>query len=471
MERKQPFMFFPTVQLRIIAGLLSFTGIIIIVFWVAINEPGRMQEFTDRTYGRRIETGASLFESNCSTCHGNEGYGRTNRAPALNTPVLFGYNFFEEQDNQMAVIDAELETLPENDPARTVLNNERAKVELERQQIYDDLRFNYGPELADLELKLSTKQDDAFLQANVEGYTALMDAHNAVVNARARQIEILDEMNAEDANLEELVNEKDQLQTQIDTNSETRETAFNDLVAKGFILRPFDPEFTPRLDELNWSGGAHAFIYSTVQSGRPVSTTYWANPMAAWGQGAGGPLRSDEIESLSDYVMNWERDFTREDVRKIQQYAIIIPECVVAGCETEGVDGNGPDSAEGGVLTDPLFATSRESYIAESIAVLDSYTGDPVNGQVLYNTQGCSGCHIVGGGGPGPDPTGLALRAEDYAAEFGYENGKWYIAESILVPNAYTVEGYTVLMVAPYWNDLTEQQIADIIAYLQSFDN
>lgn len=467
MERKQPFMFFPSVQSRILVGLLSFTGIIIIVFWVAINEPARMQEFTERTDGRKIETGATLFESNCSTCHGNEGYGIANRAPALNNPVLFGYNFFTEQDNALAGIDAQLEAVDESDPTYTALMNEREKVELERLQVYDDLRYNYGPELAEFEAELAANPDDAFLQANVDGYTALMDAHSIVVNSRARQIEILEEMNSDEADLEVLVNEKDQLQTQIDTNIEAREVAFNDLVASGFLLRPFDPEFTPRLTELEWSGGTHAFIYSTLQSGRPVSSTYWDNPMAAWGQGAGGPLRNDEIEALSDYVMNWDREFTREDVRKIQQYAVIVPECVVAGT-CAGEEGS---VVEGPQLTDPLLTEDQLAYMEESMGVLNQFVGDPVNGQVIYNAQGCAGCHIVGGGGAGPDPTGLALRAEDYAAEFGYTDGSWYIAESIIDPGAYTVEGYTVLMVAPYWSDLTEQEIADVIAYLESFDS
>ena len=75
MENKQPFMLLPTVESRVIAGILSFTGIMILLAWVAINENARMEEFKERFEGRSIESGAILYENNCATCHGLDGLG------------------------------------------------------------------------------------------------------------------------------------------------------------------------------------------------------------------------------------------------------------------------------------------------------------------------------------------------------------------------------------------------------------
>lgn len=75
-------------ELRVILGIVFFFAIILLVGWVAFNEEGRMAEFTTQYEARSVERGATLFESNCSTCHGNVGQG-TGRAPALNNPSLF----------------------------------------------------------------------------------------------------------------------------------------------------------------------------------------------------------------------------------------------------------------------------------------------------------------------------------------------------------------------------------------------
>src|SRR5262249_44993934 len=63
------------------------------------------------------------------------------------------------------------------------------------------------------------------------------------------------------------------------------------LKAKGW-----DPNRDPRLAELKWGGTLQNYIESTVTSGRPVSALYFPQPMPAWGQMAGGPLRPDEVQ-------------------------------------------------------------------------------------------------------------------------------------------------------------------------------
>src|SRR5260221_24359 len=78
----------PNFQHRVLIGTASFVGILLLVGWISINEPSRMDVFTQQYHGRSIENGASLFQNTCAACHGIDGKG-SGRAPALNNPMLF----------------------------------------------------------------------------------------------------------------------------------------------------------------------------------------------------------------------------------------------------------------------------------------------------------------------------------------------------------------------------------------------
>jgi len=75
---------------RILLGITMFASIMILIGWVAINEPARMASFELQHIGRATERGAELYAANCSTCHGTDGRGIAGRAPAINNPQLFG---------------------------------------------------------------------------------------------------------------------------------------------------------------------------------------------------------------------------------------------------------------------------------------------------------------------------------------------------------------------------------------------
>ena len=76
------------IQNRILLGVTFFVGIMLLIGWITINEPGRMQVFTDQYHGRSIENGAAIFLNNCSTCHGVDGKGITGRAPGVSIDAL-----------------------------------------------------------------------------------------------------------------------------------------------------------------------------------------------------------------------------------------------------------------------------------------------------------------------------------------------------------------------------------------------
>ncbi len=60
-------------QVKLIIGTIAFMLTMIIFGYAALREPARMELFTEAFESRQIEFGASIYYSNCSTCHGQNG--------------------------------------------------------------------------------------------------------------------------------------------------------------------------------------------------------------------------------------------------------------------------------------------------------------------------------------------------------------------------------------------------------------
>lgn len=586
------FDFFPTVESRILAGIFFFTGILIVTAWVIINEPGRMEEFTERFEGRSVESGALLFENNCATCHGPEGYGIANAGPALNNPLLFGYNFFAEFELQREPLNQrldELQTLVDLGTATeeelTEVDQIKAQLDLidaQQEELTEKLLYDYQPErdaaeirlityqlqvLLDLQLAapdqtesivaLQTELNEAAARSNVEAieviariresvdfapaspprlalqvstlqtaleplqtefndlaarigqaqaeggtpsqadidrqnelseqiavqedeidrltgylneltlrsdifsrFDRLMDAHNEVLRLRTAIAEgegRLLTLPSDSEEYQAVLTQVEADQTALSEQEDTRDAVRAELIAAneaqpGTGIVPFDPEATSRIEDLKWAGSLYALIETTLISGRPTSTSYWPRAMQAWSQTAGGPLRPDQIRNLTDFIMNWERDFTIADVRNIQQYARV-----------PGLGGAGVENAIG------LEADVAD--IVAQFAELESI--DPTAGQASFNgAYGCGGCHNIQGGA-GPLIQGVATRAEGYVGEefegVLIETPAEYLAQSILYPNAYLVEGYNSgVMPQNFGANMDVQTLANIVAYLES---
>lgn len=352
------------IEHRIIVGALAFLGTMILVGWIAINEGGRMAAFERQYLARSIERGAALFNSNCSVCHGVDGRGIVGRAPALNSPYLFGHNYLGEIDRERQRLEAEL---------------------------------------------------------NAEGTS---EERAAEINARLAEL---------DTQRQGLIA---QMQPAID--------------------RGYDPENPDRLVNLGWGSGLHNFIYTTLVSGRPVSAAYWPEPMSAWSQTAGGPLRNDQLEDLTQFILNWDKgeDWTIEDLLAVNQFPI-------APVDPLTVVGTGGEP--------PIGSSTEIAAIMEELA---GVTGDPVAGQTLYNGPlGCAGCHLNAAVAPVLEGTWTRVNEERLQdpALAGY-TAEQYLAESIIHPNDYTAPGYSPVMPTYFGDRLTYQQLADLIAYLQSQD-
>jgi mono/diheme cytochrome c family protein len=74
------------------------------------------------------------------------------------------------------------------------------------------------------------------------------------------------------------------------------------------------------------------------------------------------------------------------------------------------------------------------------------------------------------GGNVGPDLSEVAKRAPDRASVQGLERPELYFVQSVVYPRAYVVEGFNPVM--PNWQQLqlTEKDLADIVAYLKTLN-
>ncbi len=291
------------IESKIVLGTAFLFGLLLLVGWVFLKEEARMSEFTVQFEARSIERGATVFESNCASCHGRNGQG-SGRAPALNNPRLF--------------------------------NGER-------------------------------------------------------------------------------------------------------------------------LAEVGWSGGLYDYVENAISAGRPNSSAYWPEAMPTWGQEFGGPLRADQVQDLTRFVMNWE--VTALDQANPPE---VLQDFILPGIREEG----------------DLQIMSSGQPVGLAVSFADLPAGDPGRGEALYdsNELGCASCHE--GGIVAPITEGTATRAAERVAAIPELAGitvEQYLVESILQPNAYLVpnEGSAIyssngisVMQQNYSDRIDAQDLADLVAYL-----
>jgi mono/diheme cytochrome c family protein len=368
-------LIFERIEQRILVGTLSFLAIMVLVGWIAINEGGRMAAFEQQYLARSVERGASLFAANCTACHGLDGLGGAGAGPALNSPYLFGHDYFADLNRETQTLNSE-------------------------------------------KINASTTPE--------------------------RVVEI-------DARLAE-----------IETERAARLSLFSTI---SNIPGNYDPEKPSRLSNLGYSGSLRSYILTTLIHGRPNSIQYWNNPMVAWGQTAGGPLRMDQLEDLTNYILNFDKGdaWTVEDALAVRQYPITVVNVALAGPPRETI---APAD------TDPSTLD-----LTAIVAEVGNFQGNPQSGQTLYNgALGCAGCHM--NAAVAPPTEGTWTRAVDSRSPATGLTAEAYLIHSILYPGEYLAPGAPYLTQAEYPNvmpanfagRLTYQELADLVAYLETHD-
>ncbi len=389
---------------RVLVGITIFLATMVLVGWVAINEPGRMASFQQQHLARSIEKGAELFANNCATCHGPAGLG-SGRAPGLNNPQLFGVNFLASVDGEIARLEDAIDTLAAAEDTSD-LSNDQLDV-LEDQLAVITAEFGEDPHAA---------------------ATAALEAAQAERQALIGQMQVA-------------------------------------------VDRGYDPEDPDRLGTLGWSGTLDSFVLTSLVSGRPVSTSYWPGPMPAWSLTAGGPMRQDQLEDLTNYIMNWggDRQWTIGDLLAVEQFAKIPVE---GGGLVEG--SVAPDVANLQLTDIEANRAMIDETIDTVMAAMPEMIGDPNNGQTLYNgALACAACHNNAAVAPPTEGTYtrvLETRLQDPALA-GY-TAEHYLIESILVPNAYIAPPSYPANAMPqdFGQRLTAQDLLDLVAYIESQD-
>lgn len=93
-------------------------------------------------------------------------------------------------------------------------------------------------------------------------------------------------------------------------------------------------------------------------------------------------------------------------------------------------------------------------------------TGIAAEGQQLFRSNGCSGCHSVDGStGAGPTLSGVAGSQVALADGTTVTADDAYLRESIVNPTAKRVDGYTISMPK---RELTDAQVDALVAYLRA---
>lgn len=177
---------------------------------------------------------------------------------------------------------------------------------------------------------------------------------------------------------------------------ECYDSAGEQVGCQGLPLNTYDlmcGDPTYRMDTLNWIGTKEAFIKTTIAAGR------FGTVMPVWSEEFGGPMRPDQVQNVTDFVLNWESEEM---------------------CAQEPVRYNWPEVA------------------ADYLASEDGAAGDAAIGEELYVTYGCSGCHgDLGTSGSNAVGPWLGDIAEVGATRVDGQDATTYVYESILNVNGY----------------------------------
>ncbi|MBZ0281550.1 MAG: c-type cytochrome [Anaerolineae bacterium] len=258
------------------------------------------------------------------------------------------------------------------------------------------------------------------------------------------------------------------IDTQIEDLNAQRTPAVQAAIDAGY-----NPQSPSRLANLGWAGTHDSFVLTTLIHGRPVSINYWPQAMPAWSQTAGGPMRMDQLEYLVAYIENWDKgeEWTLEDLFAVKQFAIQPADPAPLLFQIQQLQ------QSGGMLPEQVGTD-----VAAILTRLPEFTGDAARGDELYhglastqfgNRLACTGCHSPEANGVGPMLNGTFTRVQNDRlndpALAGY-TAEQYLVQSIVLPSAYIVPTFNDAMQKNFGELLSYQDMADIIAYLETLN-
>ena len=149
-------------------------------------------------------------------------------------------------------------------------------------------------------------------------------------------------------------------------------------------------DVSQRMIDMGWDGTKHDYILTTVSAGR--------NAMPTWHEQFGGPLRNDQVQNVTNFVLNYESEE---------------------------------------LCAQPVVTYEWPELAADFLVGEDVTAGDPTRGAELYGiTYGCSACHgSLDGVTPAAIGPALANIETDGGTRVEGMDAQQYIYHSILLPS------------------------------------
>ncbi|RPI99975.1 MAG: cytochrome c [Chloroflexi bacterium] len=172
------------------------------------------------------------------------------------------------------------------------------------------------------------------------------------------------------------------------------------------------------------------------------------------------------VEGFADIMpKDYDDQFDDEQINGLVAY--IMAESGGGEAETEATEETPEATEEGEVTEEPEATEEAEAGSAEEESpqatedVAASFDGDAAAGEALFAVS-CAGCHGEDDGA-GPALTGMGERAE---AQVEGMTAVEYIHESIVDPSAHVVEGFADIMPKNYEEQLSDEEINNVIAFI-----
>jgi mono/diheme cytochrome c family protein len=212
--------------------------------------------------------------------------------------------------------------------------------------------------------------------------------------------------------------------------------------------------FENRLEELGFAGTLEDYVKLTVAAGRPSNTnSQWGVIMPTWSSTYGGPLRDDQVQQVTDYVMNWESTAVLQTPEEdpFRPFANIPVEGEEGAANQSGPPADGA-ATEGD--TAPIASRSPEQLFKN-----------------LPDGVGCEACHNLNEPEDGTTPRkvgpNLGNLAEHAATRVPGEDAVTYVHNSIIAPDAYVVEGFPAgVMFKDFEDKMTPEEIDSLVTWL-----
>jgi len=249
--------------------------------------------------------------------------------------------------------------------------------------------------------------------------------------------------------------------------------------------------FTQRMKDVGWAGSLHDYIALTVAAGRPSKAkSQWAQIMPTWSSSFGGPMRADQVEQVTQFVLNWQEDAMQQSwgnpvitgttgltgTTGVTVTAVVTPP---ANLDPFQPFQDGPSKAPAGTITHTVgtlgaaavgTAAALSSTIATT-ATQPTAAAGPRPPQQLYVAMACSGCHKIdqgqtpeNQGAPGPNQGNLYKTA---ATRVPGQDAETYVYNSITNPSAFVVPNYPDgVMPKDFKTKMSEAEIRSLVKWL-----